>query len=349
MNKLGIVSILVIALAALVFLKTSTRRAEETQTPTITVEVPKLKADAVDELELSGPDKPKVRLVKKDGAWRVAEPVDAKADENAVTTALTKLSELDVASVAATLKKNHEKLEVDEKSGTHVIAKGAGKTLLDGYIGAYRSGSTMLRLQGQEAVAAVRGSIRFAFSKEIREWRDRTITEVPTESVQMMTFVNSKGRLQFKREGEGWKQVLGKGEKPIEPLDESKVKGVLGTASSLKATDFAEAGVAADQVGLGDDAGILTLLVKQESGESQIVYRIGAQKDQSYYLRKDGDEIIYLVSSWIGGRLLGDRDTFKKSEAPSGSRDNPIQVAPSAMGGTPPPGMQMMPLPQGHP
>lgn len=351
MNKLGIVSIVVIALAVLVFMKMSSRRAEENQKPSVTVTVPKLKSDAIDELELSSPDKPKVRLVKKDGAWRVAEPLDAKADQNAVTTALTKLSELEVSSVAATLKKNHEKLEVDEKSGTHVIAKGAGKTLLDGYIGAYRSGSSMLRLQGQEAVAAVRGSIRFAFSKDLREWRDRSITEIPTESVQSITFVNKNGKLAFKREGDAWKQVLAKGEKPIQPLDESKVKGIVGTSSSLSATDFADPTATPEAIGLGNDAATVLLDIKQESGESQLVYRIGAQKEQSYYLRKDGDDTIYLVSAWIGGRLLGSKDSFiKKAEAPSGSPENPIQVSPQMMrpggpGGNP---MMMMP-PQGHP
>ena len=200
MKKLTIASIVLVALGALTFVQLNALRSEDTEQPKVTIELPKIKSDQVEELELAPPDKPKVRLVKKDGAWRVAEPVDAVADENAVNTAVTKLTELEMSSVAATLKKNHEKLEVDAAKGVHVIAKGGGKPLLDAYIGAYRSGSTMLRLEGQEPVAAVRGSIRFAFTKETREWRDRTITDIPTESVQQMTFVNAKGKLVFKRD-----------------------------------------------------------------------------------------------------------------------------------------------------
>ena len=184
MNKLGIASIVLVVLAGVTFFKLTARRSEDVEQLKVSVEISKIKSDQVDELELSAPDKPKVRLVKKDGAWRLAEPVDAKADENAVTAAITKLTELEVAGVAATLAKSHEKLEVDEKSAAHVVAKGGGKVLIDAFIGAYKSGSSMLRLQGQDTVAAVRGSIRFAFTKDTKEWRDRKISDIPPEQVQ---------------------------------------------------------------------------------------------------------------------------------------------------------------------
>jgi hypothetical protein len=331
MNKLAIASIALVALAALTFFQLNARRSEDTEQPKVTVELPKIKSDQVEELELSAPDKPKVRLVKKDGAWRVAEPVDAKADDNAVNTAVTKLTELELAGVAATLPKSHEKLEVDEKSGTHVIAKGGGKTLLDAYIGAYKSGSSMVRLNGQDAVAAVRGSIRFAFTKDVKEWRDRQINEVPAETVQQITFVNKDGRLQFKRENDAFVQVLAKGEKKIDPLDANKVKGVVGTAANLSATDFAAGTETPEQLGFTETSGTVVLDVKNDKGEeSQITYRIGAQNDQSYYLRKDGDDVTYLISAWVGGRLLSNREgLIKKEKTEEGSRENPIQVQPN--------------------
>jgi hypothetical protein len=334
MNKLGIASIALVALAAITFFQLNARRSEDTEQPKVTVELPKIKSDLVEELELSSPEKPKVRLVKKDGAWRVAEPVDAKADDNAVNTAITKLTELEVSSVAATLAKSHEKLEVDEKSGTHVIVKGGGKVLLDAFIGAYKSGSSMVRLNGQEAVAAVRGSIRFAFNKETKEWRDRQINETPPETVQQITFTNKDGRLQFKRENDGFVQVLAKGEKKIDPLDANKVKGVVGSAANLSATDFAAPGETPEQLGFTPDAATVVLDVKSDKGESQVTYRIGAQKEQSYYVRKDGDDVTYLVSAWVGGRLLSNRESLtKKAAGEEGSRENPIQVPPSGIQG----------------
>lgn len=366
MNKLGIASVALVALAAITFFKLNARRSEDTEQPKVTVTLPKIKSDQVDELELSSPDKPKVRLVKKDGAWRVAEPVDAKADDNAVNTAITKLSELEVSSVAATLPKSHAKLEVDEKGSTHVIAKGAGKVLLDAFIGAYKSGSSMVRLNGQDAVAAVRGSIRFAFTKDTKEWRHRQINDTPAETVQQITFTNKDGRLQFKREADDkFVQVIAKGDKKIEPLDANKVKGVVGTAANLSATDFAAPGETPEQLGFTADSGTVVLDVKNDKGESQITYRIGGQKDQSYYVRKDGDDITYVVSAWIGGRLLSNKESLtKKAAGEEGSRENPIPVAPSGVQGMDqlPPDvqkqimqqmqqqqMQQQRMPQGHP
>jgi len=332
MNKLGIASIVLVALAGLTFYQMSSRRAEDVEKPKVSVEIPKLKSDQVDELELSAPEKPKVHLVKKDGAWRVTEPVDAKADENAVNTAITKLSELEVAGVAATLAKNHEKLEVDETHGTHVVAKGGGKVLLDGFIGAYKSGSSMLRLNGQDNVAAVRGSIRFAFTKELKEWRDRQITDVPSDTVQKITFTNKGATLSFQREGDAFAQVLGKGEKKIDPLDANKVKGVVGTASNLSATDFAAAGETPEQLGFVADAPSVVLDVKSDAGESKVVYRVGNKREQGYYVRKDGDDLTYVVSTWVGDRLLSNKEGFTKKPEATGSRDNPIQVPPSGGG-----------------
>jgi len=357
MNKLGIASVVLVVLAGITFFQLNARRSEDVEQPKVTIELPKLKTDQIDELELTAPDKPKARLVKKDGAWRLVEPVDAKADENAVNTAITKLTELDMAGVAATLAKNHEKLEVDEKNATRVIAKGGGKVLLDAFVGAYKSGSTMLRLNGQEPVAAVRGSIRFAFTKDTKDWRDRKINDIPPSTVQQITFVNGATKLVFKRENDAFVQVLGKGEKKIDPLDANKVKGVVGTSANLSATDFAAPGETPEQLGFTAQSPSVVLDVKNEAGEeSQVVYRIGGKKDESYYVRKDGDDVTYVVSQWIGERLLSTREslTKKEPEAPKGAPGNPIQVEPMAMppGGLPP-GMQLQqlagPPKQGHP
>jgi hypothetical protein len=361
MNKLAIASIVLVVLAGVTFFQLNARRSEDIEQPKVTVALPKLKTDQIDELELTAPDKPKARLVKKDGAWRLVEPVDAKADENAVNAAVTKLTELDMAGVAATLAKNHEKLEVDEKNGTRVIAKGGGDVLFDAYIGAYKSGSTMVRLNGQEPVAAVRGSIRFAFTKDTKDWRDRKINDIPPATVQQITFTNGASKLTFKRENDAFVQVLGKGEKKIDPLDANKVKGVVGTSANLSATDFAAAGEAPDQLGFTEASPSVVLDVKDEAGkESQVVYRIGGKKEDSYYVRKDGDDVTYVVSQWIGERLLSTRDSLikKEPEGAKGSPGNPIQVEPKMMAPGAaglPPGMTMQQLQQmagqqqGHP
>jgi hypothetical protein len=315
-NRLGVATVILIALLGLTVWRLNARKSEDQPAKKTVVTLPKVESDKIDELEIAAADRPKVHLVKKGSEWRLTEPVDAAADDDAVTSALTKLAELEVTGVAATLAKNHEKLEVEPKKGTRVIAKSGGKTVIDAWIGSYLSGNSMVRVEGQVPVATVRGSIRYAFSKHVREWRNREITEVPPADVQKIVFQNSKGRLEFVRDGDGFKQSLAKGEKPIDPLDTSKVKGIVGTAASLNATDFAEPGVTAEQAGLGANAATVTLQLSGDAGAQEIVYRIGGQKDQNYYLQRDGVSTIFLVSQWIGGRLTSGVDDLIKKDTP---------------------------------
>ena len=166
--------------------------------------------------------------------------------------------------------------------------------------------------------------------------------------MQELTFDNKNGHFAFKRKGEDWEQVLAKKEKAITPLDVSKVKGLASTASTLNASDFADPSITEDKSGLGAGAATVTLKVAGEGGEKTIVYRVGNQEGQNYYLKPQGGELTYLISSWIAGRLTPNRDVFVKKEDKAktgelGSPTNPIPVEPS--------GMQVMPQgfhPPGH-
>jgi hypothetical protein len=317
-SRLTIASVILVALVALTFVMINARSADYKPAATATeVKLPKLEQDKIDELEVSGADQPKVRLVKKGDEWRLAEPTDARADQDAVKTAVTKLAELKVTGIAATKKENHDRLEVSEAKATHVVAKSGGKTLLDGYMGSYDSGNTMFRLNGQDAVASVEGSIRFAFRKQARDYRDRVVTKIEVPTVQKIVFDNKDGHFEFERDSkEEWKQVLAKGQKRIAPLDISKVKGLVGTASSLNASDFGEPGLTAEQAGLGAGASTATLILLGDAGPSEIRYRVGIQKDNNYYMQREGNDTIYMVSNWIASRLVPKPDDFIKKAPP---------------------------------
>jgi hypothetical protein len=344
-NRLGIATLVLLVLVGTTVALRTSREREDNQPPKVVITLPKIDKDKIDELELSAADHPKIHLVKKGDDWRMVEPVDAKADEDAVKNAVNKLGELEVTGVAATKAENHAKLEVDDAKGTHVIAKSGGQVLLDAYVGTYQSGNSMLRLNGQNDVATVKGSIRYLFTKQPRDWRDRSITKIDVKDVQELAFDNKNGHFAFKRKGDDWEQVLQKKEKPIEPLDLSKIKGLASTAATLNASDFADPSVTDEKAGLGASAAVVTLHATGEGGDKTVVYRIGNQEGQNYYLRPDGGELIYLLSSWTAGRLMPNRDAFVKKEEPKkagalGSPGNPIPVEPS--------GMQVMP-PGFHP
>jgi hypothetical protein len=168
--------------------------------------LPELKRDEINKVELENPEKSLIlTLAKQDGKWAISAPFAAKADSAAVDALLDKLSGLEVVRVAATHK-----------------AYVADKPVLDAYVGKANGSGTTLRKEGEEQVLAVRGSIRYAFDKDLKSFRDRTITDADPATITGITLSSAKGSFKFEKPEAGWQQV--KGEKPIKDFAASKVE-----------------------------------------------------------------------------------------------------------------------------
>lgn len=334
------------ALLALTVWQFNSREGEDDHAPVLSAKLPKVSKDAIDSLEITVPEKPALTLSKQGKQWALSKPVVAAADQSAVDTALDKLAQLEVVGVAATQTANYVKLEVDDAHALHVVAKQGGKVVADLLLGGYRSGNTMVREKSATLVAAVKGSIKYAFDKEIKEWRDRNIADVNPDHVKDIVFRNANGMFRFVQEGTEWKQAPG--DKPIANFDGAQVKSMVASAARLTATDFAPADTQRDTAGVGATPdGTVTLTTGGDAGVQQIVLRVGKKLDQSYYLVRDGEDPVYLVSSFVGEHLLPTPAHFAKEEAKPAA-GNPAAAMP---GGAPFPMMPhgAMPVMGGHP
>src|SRR5215471_8288553 len=238
-NRLLTAIAVLACLLALTVWQFNKRDAEDMRPPEVTVKLPKVKKDDVTELTVTSPGKPAVTLKKTDGVWNVTAPIAAKAEKETIDTALSKLDELDALGVAATKPENYERLEVTDAKAVHVVAKQADKVLADLLIGTYLSGNTMVREQGAVNVATAKGSLKYAFDKDVKEWRDRNIVEEPPAEIQQASFKNANGSWSFVKENDVWKQAPG--EKPIPNFEPLKVVGFVSIVAGLRALDFAPA------------------------------------------------------------------------------------------------------------
>lgn len=331
-NRLLTAIVVLAGLLAITVWQWNKREAEDTKAPEVTANVPKVKKDDVTELTVAAPGKTSVTLKKTDATWRVTAPVNAEADKDAVDSALSKLDELQFVAVAATQKENHEKLEVTDAKGVHVTAKQGDKTLADVWIGTYLSGNTMLREHEAVNVATVKGSLKYAFDKDLKDWRDRVILDVKSDDVKAITFASKNGTYKFVKEGNDWKQAPG--EKAIVNFDGSKVSGLIGTVASLRANDFAADGVSADQAGVGaTPVGTVTVTTGgADAGDTQILLRVGNKEKDGYYLTREGKEAIYLVSEYSGDRLSPGVDKFTKEEQKAAATPQVQEVYPIGHG-----------------
>ena len=327
-NRLLIALVVLVGLGVAVVLTVRSRESASTvAAPDVTL--PKLKKDDITALEIAKPDKTTVVLAKQGKDWMLTAPVAAKADQSAVDSALDKLSELEVGSVAATRKENHKLLQVDAETGIHVKAKGAGdKSLVDMWIGESKSGGTMVRLDGQDTVVAARGSLRYAFDKEVKMFRDRVITDIDPKELASVVIESPKGTFKFEKAEDKWKQTLAKGEKPIERFSESKVSSLVSSVARLRASDFGDPKESQEALGFDKPSAKVTLTPK--AGQPTVL-ELGREKMGSgdFYLRVVGNPVVYRISKYTAERMTPEAKAFQEEEKKAGEATPP----PSPMAG----------------
>ena len=307
------------------------------QRPAGSGELPLIELDkeAITSLEIIRPENQRVVLSSVDGVWRVTEPMDAAADQNNVESALNRLADLKVARVVATQPENYARLQVDDANAVQVIAKAGEDALARLMVGKYGNGLTMLRIDDYTEVFGASGSLRYAFDRELKSWRDRMIVRVDAAKVQAIRFESANGTFEFQREADGW-TVL-EGQKALGDFDPKQVTGSLSTAARLTASDFAPEDTSAARAGLTEPQATVTLTLADDP--NAIVLEVGDSTEQTgeLYLRRQGEPTIYVISQYLADRLRPDAKAFETPAAPPA----PPPVMPNA----PPGGGQQPQLP----
>jgi hypothetical protein len=368
-NRLAIGAIALVAIIGIAVWASQRQEEQmgEDANTTVTEEMPDLlpdlDKDEIDELEIHRPDTPVVRLTKVSAdEWRVAEPVDAPADLTTVNTALDKLDEMTMVRVAATNAANHERLEVTPETGIRVIVRGGGNELANLIFGTYGNRATMIRPEGEDRVAAAEGSLKFAFNKEVKDWRNRRVVDVPPADVVAIHFQNEQGSWRFERgEGDEWAQA--EGEQEIERFGSARVQSTVSSLARMRATDFAPEEIDAAAAGLGEGGKVVTLYVRESSedeegdeseGETEgdeagdegdeseaappqeIVLRLGNEhtdESNTFYLMRDGDPVMYLVSSYLADRIDAGLEDFQTAEPGEEGAEGAAPTPPMPPGG----------------
>lgn len=316
-NRLAIAAGALLVLAGLAAWKMSARYAEDGEATQTGITLPKLDKDKIDSLEITNPGNPTVLMTKQNDTWTMSQPLASAVESSAIEAALSKLGELEVSGLAATRKENHERLEVGIATGVRVVAKQGDKVVCDLVIGKYASGNTMVREHKSDKVASVRGSIRYAFAKDVKDWREHSILSFDVSSTKDASFVSEKGSFKFVHEGEAWTQAPG--ENALPEFDGAKVQSLVSALSTLRATDFAEVNVTPEQAGLAPNAAAtVTLTTGGDAGTQQVILRIGSATDaDQYYVQAEGNPVIFKLSKLQVERFMPDAAAFKKSPEPA--------------------------------
>jgi hypothetical protein len=347
--RIVIAAVVLLGLAGLTWWAISTRSGETAPSAEDAPELPEIDRDAITAIEIRRPRHEEdpaetIRLVKEGESWALTEPVEAPASTTTIDTVLDRLDDLEVTGIAARNRTSHEELEVARDNGLHVIVSAGRREVIDFWIGAFRGGNTMIRLDGEDRVLMVRGSIKFAFNKPSREWRDRAIVDIEPGTVHETTFTNANGTFHFRKNGENWEQVLepaAEGEEPpagIERFDAAKVRTAVTSLARLRASDFAAANVNASRAGLGANAARVTFVAGEGEERTSTTLIVGNEVEEgSRYVMREGDETIYVVSRFMADRLIPTTASFQAAEP--GSEPPPEEEPPMDPHGGGMPGM----------
>jgi len=251
----------------------------------------------------------RVRLIRENNGWFVEkEGKKAKADSSLVERALSKVKELkgDIVS------KNPEKYKIfevtEDKSTILTFLSSEKETLLTLFLGKRGPdfSSNYVRKAGNEEVYLVGSYLKPQFHTDFKRWRNKKVLFFESKDAYYLELISPSDTLIFTKTDTGWTTKSFE-----EPLDTLKVSQAVRALSRLSSYDFA------DTVSL-EDAGLTnpSLIANVElTNGTRYTLKVGNLKGENkYYVKREGDETIYLVSKYAVERFKKPKEEFIKKE-----------------------------------
>lgn len=311
-NRVAIGAVAFFALLGVTLWAVSSRNRQ----PSSSAELPsiELDRDTITTLEIVRPQNERVVISKVGDDWRITDPLDAPADQTNVESALNRLADLKITRIVATQPESYARLHVDDANAVKVIVRGGEETLAEIIVGKYGGGVTMVRIDGHAEVFGASGSLRYAFDRELKSWRNRKVVSVETAEVQKIGFENDSGAFEFERTEDGWNAIRSK--PALGDFDPKKVTGLVSTAARLIASDFAPEDISPARAGLTKPKATVALTLK--GGPQAIVLEVGdvTENTTEVYLRRNDHPTIYLISKYLADRLQPDAKAFDRLKEP---------------------------------
>lgn len=183
-----------------------------------------------------------VHVIKKDGAWRISAPLDAKADEQAVKGLIATIRDYKYDKAVSEDKGRWKDFGLDppNRRVNLIYTKDGKQTNLEVLVGAKApvGYSAYVAINGEPKVYLGSQHIITSANKTLADFRDKTVLTIDEASVKSMVYA-AAGHPQIE-----WTKTDSHYEikKPIQvAADDNSIKGLVDDLNKLKATDFIDA------------------------------------------------------------------------------------------------------------
>lgn len=289
----------------------------------------KLDADLVDKvtkISIKEKDKQEIVLEKRGENWTLTQPIEATASQSNVKSVLDNLKSLETKDAindtpeASAMYKNYD-LEPDH--AIHVTAyagDNASDKVFDAFFGKSGTRGQLARLDDRVGIWVVKGFASYQYTREVKDWRDKTILKFEEQNVVSVTIENADGSLSFSKNNDDWSGTRNK--KKIDRLDPEKIKDMLRAFRSLNAEDFGDKDKdVADTTGLGPKpVATITIVLKDEAGTHKLDFG-NTSSGSSRYMKREGDNVLYIIGSWASDWAVAKIDKFQKPDGKEAAKE----------------------------
>lgn len=253
---------------------------------------PQLPTDEVDRVDIDGP-RDTVRLVKRDSAaWTVNGHRAAVAGVREFLAQLTDPSgrgELVARNVAT-----HARMEVDTASARRVRIQAGDETLYELLVGkrGQHYQTFYVRRPGEDEVYMLRSGLVGFVDRDVDEWRDRKVSDVPPDSVHTVEITRARNGYAVSREDDGWR--VGD-----HAADSASVARMLREFDNLAAAGFPTP----EEEGAIDFTPPDRRAVVRDAAGGVLVDLAFDSTDAGFWVRRRGDDQIYRLDTFRVDRL----------------------------------------------
>lgn len=244
-------------------------------------------------------DKANFTFEKVGGEWLITVPLKYKADQNNVRQLLAHTRELEIKSLISENPDRQSMFMVDT-SGTLLVfgePSGVSDSLLIGK-SAPNFSDRYVRKVGSNKVYLAGGVKAWLLGITVKDWRDKTIVDMPKESIQRVGVALSEESYLLEKRGERWLIEQ-------DSTQETAVNSFLSALSPLRADDFVDSSVV-----IPKRASVQLELVGDKT--VSVSFFPTPADTLKYWVTSSVSPQVFQVSQWSAKRFMKSKKDFVK-------------------------------------
>jgi hypothetical protein len=250
--------------------------------------------------------------LEKSGAfWRLTEPVQGPADEDAVRELTEALKDLQLHETVTSRPDSHGQYELDARAAKVQLWAAGAKDPWTMAVGktAGRTDWSYVRLGEKPEVRLASGLRREAVDRRLAGWRQRRLILVPAgEDIHRVSVVRGKTRFVLEKSSDAW-TVNGK------PADGVRAAEFVSALRTLEAEDLSDPSSPAEAAKTHGFTAASTAFDVSISSAAPVAFTVGKKDSQGRFpLHKEGDPVVYLIAEYRWSPLEKEAKDFLPSK-----------------------------------